>query len=108
MDARRRGGVVLGRHDLDTLRIELGAELGQILRLELIRDRERLQGRLVDGAELLGLVDERLEIKFSKVSQGGSLLSNHFFAGPFAVCPIRTRPAGPARFQTSSALSVFR
>jgi hypothetical protein len=37
-----------------------------------VRDRERLEGRLVDGAELLGLVEKRLEIKFSKVRQLGS------------------------------------
>jgi hypothetical protein len=46
-----------------------------------MRDRERLEGRLVDGADLFGLVDEGLEIKFSKVSQGGSLLSNHSLPG---------------------------
>jgi hypothetical protein len=80
--ARRRSGVVLDGHDLDALGIKLCPELGQILGLELVRDGECLQGRLVDEAELLGFVDKRLEIKFSKVGQGVSLLSIHS-AGPF-------------------------
>jgi hypothetical protein len=37
-----------------------------------VRDGERLEGRLVDAAELLGLVEKRLEIKFSKIRQLGS------------------------------------
>jgi len=57
------------RDDFDALLLELRAELDQVLFLELVRDGERLQGRLLDGAEILGLVEKRLQIKFSKVRQ---------------------------------------
>jgi hypothetical protein len=57
------------RDDFDALFLELSAELDQVLLLELVRHGERLEGRLLDGAEILGLMEKRLQIKFSKVRQ---------------------------------------
>jgi hypothetical protein len=57
------------RDDFDALFLELSAERDQVLFLELVRHGERLEGRLLDGAEVLGLMEKRLQIKFSKVRQ---------------------------------------
>jgi hypothetical protein len=74
--------------------------------LELVRDRERLENRLVDGAELLGLVEKRLQIKFSKVRQLGS---SPFVSvwGSFASGPIRTAPSGPTPHITRKSRPGF-
>jgi hypothetical protein len=66
---------VLGRgHDLDTALLELGAEPQKLLVLELVLMRVRLENLLVEGAELLRLVDEGTGIEFSKLGQFSSLL----------------------------------
>jgi hypothetical protein len=57
------------RDDFDALFLELRAELDQVIFLELVRNGKRFQGRLLDGAEILGLMEKRLQIKFSKVRQ---------------------------------------
>jgi hypothetical protein len=50
-----------------------------------VRKGERLEGRLVDAAEFLGLVEKRLEIKFSKIRQLGSTPSFGLEPHPAAV-----------------------
>ena len=74
--------------------------------LELVRNGERLEDRLLDGAELLGLVEKRLQIKFSNVRQLGS---SPFVSvwGSFASGPIRTAPSGPVLHITRKSRPGF-
>ncbi len=53
---RRR---LLRRLDFHVARIELGANRGDLLIAEVVLDRERLEGALLERPPLLGLVDER-------------------------------------------------
>jgi hypothetical protein len=62
------------RHDLDAALLELGAEPGKLLVLELVLVRVRLENLLTEGTQLLRLVDEGTEIEFSKLGQFSSLL----------------------------------
>jgi hypothetical protein len=66
-----RGGrlVQRGLDDLDLPGLELGAQLGEILLVELVLKRERLQGGLVDRLVLLGLFEERRDSKFKGRAQ---------------------------------------
>ena len=50
-------------------------EGGKLFPLDLVVDGEGLQGRLVDGAQRLGLVRERTRIKFSQIYQFRYFLS---------------------------------
>jgi hypothetical protein len=61
-------------HDLDAALLELGAETQKLLVLELVLMRVRLENLLVEGTELLRLVDEGTGIEFSKLGQFSSLL----------------------------------
>ena len=50
------------RHeDLDLARLELGAQGGELVVLELVLESERLEGRLLDLAMLLGLFENGLD-----------------------------------------------
>ena len=49
------------REDLDLARLELGAQGGELVLLELVLERERLEGRLLDLAVLLGLLENGLD-----------------------------------------------
>jgi len=96
---RRSGRNVRRRlDDLDLPGLELGAQLGEILLVEVVLERERLQGGLVDRLVLLGLFEERRDSKFKRGAQ--------FFLTSFAswvsgeregVChqPLQ-RPTGPS------------
>jgi hypothetical protein len=66
-----RGGRLVRRRldDLDLPGLELGAQLGEILLVEVVLERERLQGGLVDRLVLLGLVEERRDSKFKRGAQ---------------------------------------
>jgi hypothetical protein len=48
-------------HDVDLARVELRAERGQLVVIEVVVDRERLQRRLVDRAAILRVVEEGLD-----------------------------------------------
>jgi hypothetical protein len=48
------------------------AEGGKLFLFDLVVDGKGLQGRLVDGAQRLGLVRERARIKFSQIDQFGT------------------------------------
>jgi hypothetical protein len=50
------------------------AEGGKLFLFDLVVDGKGLQGRLVDGAQRLGLVRERARIKFSQIDQCGAPL----------------------------------
>src|SRR4026208_2379573 len=66
-----RRGVLRGRRgdDLDLPGLELGADLGEFLLVEVVLERERLQGGLLDRRVLLGLLEERGDCKFKHVAQ---------------------------------------
>jgi hypothetical protein len=49
------------REDLDLARLELGTQGGELVLLELVLERERLEGRLLDLAVLLGLLENGLD-----------------------------------------------
>ena len=49
------------REDLDLARLELGAQGGELVVLELVLEGERLEGRLLDLAVLLGLFESGLD-----------------------------------------------
>jgi len=51
------------------------AEGGKLFLFDLVVDGKGLQGRLVDGAQRLGLVRERARIKFSQIYQFRYFLS---------------------------------
>jgi hypothetical protein len=50
-----------GRDEVNRARVELGAQRGQLLVVELVLDCECLQRGLVDRAALLGVVEEGLD-----------------------------------------------
>jgi hypothetical protein len=50
-----------GGDEIDRARIELGAQRGELLVVELMVDRKCLQRGLVDRAALLGVVEEGLD-----------------------------------------------
>ena len=58
--------------DLDLARVELGAKRGDLLLVEVVLDRERLDGGLVDLSTLLGFVEKRLKRCFKQGAQFGS------------------------------------
>jgi hypothetical protein len=68
LDGRRRD-------DLDLARGQLGTQQLELVLLEVVLRRDGLQGRLVDRAPLLGLVEERLE----GIKQCSSQLSSRPF-----------------------------
>ena len=72
----RRGGRNVRRRldDLDLPGLELGAQLDEILLVEVVLERERLQGGLVDRLVLLGLFEERGDSKFKR---GGAQFCSH-------------------------------
>ncbi len=49
-----------GYLDFDLARLELGAGRGEVVLVEVVLERERLESALVDAAALLGFVEERL------------------------------------------------
>jgi len=49
------------REDFDLARLELGTQGGELVLLELVLERERLEGRLLDLAVLLGLLENGLD-----------------------------------------------
>jgi len=55
------GLVGLGADEIDPARVELGAQRGEVVVLELVLDGECLQGGFVDDAALLGVVEEGLD-----------------------------------------------
>jgi len=65
------------RHDLDLARAQLCAQQLELVLLEVMLRRDGLQGRLVDRAPVLGLLEERLE----GIKQGGSQFSSRPFVG---------------------------
>jgi hypothetical protein len=69
------GLVGLGTEEIDTARVELRAERGQVVVLELVLDSECLQSGFVDDAAILGIVEEGLDRgKKSRRAQVRSLL----------------------------------
>jgi len=69
------GLVGLGADEIDPARVELGAQRGEVVVLELVLDGECLQGGFVDDAALLGVVEEGLDRgKKSRRAQVRSLL----------------------------------
>jgi hypothetical protein len=58
--------------DLDLARIELSAERSDLVFIEVVLDRERLDRGLVDLSALLGFVQERLKRCFKQGAQFGS------------------------------------
>jgi hypothetical protein len=99
---RRGDGLVRRRlDDLDLPGLELGAQLGEILLVEVVLERERLQGGLVDRLVLLGLFEERRDRKFKRGAQ--------FFLTSFAFVGVgRTRGRSPPTTTTASGAVVFR
>jgi hypothetical protein len=59
---------------LDAALLELGSEGGQLLLLELMLVRIRLEDLLLELSELLRLVNEGAGFQFSKLGQFNSLL----------------------------------
>ena len=53
--------LLLGNEDLDVAGVQFGAEGGDVLLLELVLGREGLEGRLLNGAALLGVLQERMD-----------------------------------------------
>jgi hypothetical protein len=65
----------LVRDDLDLARVELRAQRGQLILLELVLGGECLQGGIVDRAALLGVLEEGLDRgRKSRCAQVRSLL----------------------------------
>jgi hypothetical protein len=63
-----------GRDHLDTALLELCAEGGQLLLVQLVLVRVGLEDLLLELSELLRLVDEGAGFQFSKLGQFSSLL----------------------------------
>jgi hypothetical protein len=63
----------MGDH-LDAALLELGPEGGQLLLLELMLMRVRLEDLLLELSELLRFIDEGAGFQFSKLGQFNSLL----------------------------------
>jgi hypothetical protein len=57
------------RDDLDLPGLELCAYLGELLLVEIVLERERLQGGLLDRCILLRLLEERGDSKFKRGAQ---------------------------------------
>jgi hypothetical protein len=79
-DGRRsRGDRLLGscsRHDdLDLPGLELRTQFDEILLVEVVLERERLQGGLLDRRVLLCFLEERGDSKFKRGAQSSSLPS---------------------------------
>jgi hypothetical protein len=66
-----RGGRLVRRRldDLDLPGLELGTQLGEILLVEVVLERERLQGGLLDRRVLLCFLEERGDSKFKRGAQ---------------------------------------
>jgi hypothetical protein len=62
-----------GRDDLDVARLELSAQRRELLVLEVVLDRERLECALLDRAALLSLFEQGLERYFGDRAQFSSL-----------------------------------
>jgi hypothetical protein len=79
-DAGRRrlglgiGVVALALDDLDSARLELSTERAEVVLVEVVLGRERLEGELVEKADLLGIVEEGPGINFQQIAQFSSLL----------------------------------
>jgi hypothetical protein len=58
--------------DLDLARIKLSAKRPEVVLLEVVLDRERLDRGLVDLSALLGFIEERLKRCFKQGAQFGS------------------------------------
>ena len=67
----RRGDRLVRRRldDLDLPGLELRTQLDEILLVEVVLERERLQGGLFDRRVLLGLLEERGDCKFKHGAQ---------------------------------------
>jgi len=65
---------VRGRDQVDAALLELGPEGGQLLLVQLVLVRVRLEDLLLELSELLRLVDEGAGFQFSKLGQFRSLL----------------------------------
>ena len=74
--------------------VELATELYEVVVLELVRHGERLEDRLIDGAEFLGLVEK---MTANQVQQGSSawFLSFRFSLGLVRMRSIRSRLQAP-------------
>jgi hypothetical protein len=77
-----------GSQDLDIARSQLRAQKIELFLLEIVLRRDGLEGRLVDRAPLLGLVEERLE---------GIKQSGQFSSRPFGVHAGATQLRGGRR-----------
>jgi hypothetical protein len=62
------------RDQLDATLLELGPEVRQLLLVELVLVRVRLEDLFLELSELLRLVDEGAGFQFSKLGQFSSLL----------------------------------
>jgi hypothetical protein len=58
---RLRAGRGDRHEDLDLARLELGPQRGELVFLELVLERERLEGRLLDLAVLLCILENGLD-----------------------------------------------
>jgi hypothetical protein len=58
-----------GHDDLDLPGLELRTQLGELFLVEVVLERERLQGGLLDRRVLLGLLDERGYCGFQQSAQ---------------------------------------
>ncbi|MGH3035294.1 MAG: hypothetical protein ACRDON_12185 [Gaiellaceae bacterium] len=70
---RLRRSVRCGRDELDLAGLQVCAEAGDLLVIEIVLDGESLQRALLDGSALLRLVEERLERYFKNGRQFSSL-----------------------------------
>jgi hypothetical protein len=77
LDARRSPlDRLLGRRndDLDLTSLELGAELGKLLVVEIMLVGERLEGVLLDRSVVLGILEKLGDYKFKRGAQFSSSL----------------------------------
>jgi hypothetical protein len=87
--------------DLDVAGLELGADLGELLLVEVMLESERLEGTLLDRAALLRLVEELRDNKFKSVAQFVSLPSAFVGSGSARSCE-------PPTCTTTPSKTVFR
>jgi hypothetical protein len=63
------GVVRIDGHELDSASLELGPQCADLVLVEVVLERERLERRLVERAEILGVVEEGPGIDFQQVAQ---------------------------------------
>jgi hypothetical protein len=83
--------VVRGADHVDAARLQLGAQGGQLVVVELVLERVRLQRRLLDDAGLLRLLEEGGQGNFSKIRQ----FSSTPFEDPGLLRPAARRRSPP-------------